>query len=128
VNALSSCCLQHLDSLRISKGGKSNFFVSKIKYSVVVGHEGATQEPGIETERHICLDAAKAIGGTLRPETPVEALCYGEGNAIKVEDNVRENGVARVKVESFLNSLRTRDLAVDFTNMIRIATDEGGSL
>jgi hypothetical protein len=125
-DALSSRCLQHLDSLCSSKRGKSNPFISNVKYSVVVGHEDGTQGPGIGYL--IYHDTTIAIGGTLIPETLVEVSCYGEGNASEVEDNVRENGVARVNVESTLNSSRTRDLAVEFTNIIKIATDEPGSL
>jgi hypothetical protein len=129
VNALSSCCLQHLDSLcSSSKGGKSNLFGFNIKYSVVVDHEGRSQDPGIDIVPLIFLDTAKAIAGTLGHETTVEVLRYGEGNAIKVEYNVRENGVARVNVESSLNSYRTRDLVVDCMNIMRITMDDGGSL
>jgi hypothetical protein len=117
-----------LDSLcSSSKGGKSNLFGCNIKYSVVVGHEGGSQDPGIGIVPLIFLDTANAIAGTL-VHTLVEVLCYGEGNAIKVEYNVRENGVAWVNVESSLNSLRTRDLVVEFTNIMRITMDDGGSL
>jgi hypothetical protein len=73
-------------------------------------------------------DTANAIGGTLTAYTKVEALCYGEGNAIEVEGNVRENSVARENVESIINSLRTRDLVVEVTNIIRMASDVVGSL
>jgi hypothetical protein len=126
VKALSSHCLQHLDSLWSSKGGKSNPFVLDIKYSIVVGHEGGAQGPGIG--HLIYHDTTIAIAGTLIPETLVEILCYGEGNASKVEDNVGENSVARINVESILNSLRTRDPRVEFTNILKIATDPDGSL
>jgi hypothetical protein len=126
VNALSSRCLQHSDSLCTSKGGKSNLFGSNIKYSVVVGHEGEAHGPGIALT--ICPDTAKAIGGTRLHETTTEVLCYWEGNTTKVKGNVRENGVARENVESLLNRFRTRDLVVDFTNVLKRASDGVGSL
>jgi hypothetical protein len=126
VKAVSSRCLQHLDSLWISKGGKSNLFPSNIKYSVEVGREGNAQGLGIG--HLISHDTTIAIGGTRKVFPTVEVSCYGEGNAIKVESNVRENGIAWVSVVSSLNSLITRDLLVEFTNIIRMAIDEGGSL
>jgi hypothetical protein len=70
MNALSSCCLQHLDSLCNSEGGKSNPFLSEIKYSVVLGHEGDAQSPNIG--HFISHNTAKAIGGTLIPKIIME--------------------------------------------------------
>jgi hypothetical protein len=124
VNTLSSRCLRHLDSL--CKGGKSNPFISNIKYSVVVSHEGGPYGPGIG--QLIPHDTTNAIEGTLMPYTTVEVLCYGEGNAREVENNVREDGVAWENPVSIFNSSRTGDSSVDFTNIIRMATDGDGSL
>jgi hypothetical protein len=120
VNALYSHCLRHLDSL--CKGGKSNPSISKIKYSVVVGHEDSAHGPDIGYLD--CGDTAKAIGGTHHPLAKVESVCYGEGNASKVENNVRENGVARKNVVSIRNRQSTRDMFVEVTNNIRMASDE----
>jgi hypothetical protein len=55
-------------------------------------------------------------------------VCYGEGNASKVENNVRENGVARENVVSIRNRQSTRDLFIEVTNNMRLATDEGITL
>src|SRR5271169_6818683 len=114
----------HLDGL--CKGGKANLEVLKVKYIVVVGHEANSQDPGLSI--CILIDAASASVRAWKVWTKVEGLCYGEGLAIKVEGNIRNNGVTRESVVSIILRLRTRDQGIECSNIRGNTNDNGSSL
>jgi hypothetical protein len=60
--------------------------------------------------------------------TEVEALSDGEGLATEVEGNVREICVARETVVSIGVKFRTRDQAINLSNIVEITDDKGSSL
>ena len=50
----------------LCEGGKANLGISDIEYSVVVGHEGVTQDPEGAADSRVRDDAANAVAGALR--------------------------------------------------------------
>jgi hypothetical protein len=124
MNTPSSHCIWHPDGLY--KGGKSNPWISKIKYRIVVGHERSPNNPIVRPPSS--PDTTKAKRGTIGLYTTVKALYHGEGNATKGEDNIREIGIAREQVVSTRGTSRTRDVLVEFPNNLKITNDKGGSL
>ena len=101
----------------LCKGGEANLGISDIEYSVVVGHEGITQDPEGAADGRVRDNAANAVTGTLRDLTEVQALCHGEGLATEGEGDGGESGIARECVKACADSggsiLRTRDLLIE---------------
>jgi hypothetical protein len=110
----------------LCESGKANLEISKVKCSVVVGHESNPHDPVWETRSR--PDATNASVRALIDWTEVEGLCHGEGLASEVEVNFREIRIARESIESIGFKLRIRDLLIDCSNTGGITDDKASSL
>jgi len=106
--------------------GTSNPGLSNVKYSVVVGHEGTPHGPPLGVLSS--PDATSAVRRVWNGWTEVEALSHGEALATEVEGNVRDLCVARENVESIGSKFRTRDQAIEMSNLVEWTDDKGSSL
>jgi len=110
----------------LCEGGKANLEISKVKCSVVVGHEGNPYDPVVE----ILLppDATNAPVRVSRDWTEVEGICHGEGLVTEVEGNLGDNCAARETVESIGIKPRIRDLLIESSNIGGMTHGNGSSL
>jgi hypothetical protein len=106
--------------------GTSNPGLSNVKNSVEVGHECIPQGPPLDVLSP--PDATNAYGRIFIGWTEVEARSDGEALSIEVEGNVREICFAREIVESIAFMFRTRDQAIQGSNLVDFTDDKVSSL
>lgn len=88
VSCARDTCLGEKEWVRLSERGESNLGVTKVEYSVIIGHECISEDPELASDAGISDDGADTAVRACRDGAKVEALGHREVFAAESERNL----------------------------------------